>query len=154
MTVAIKDVVDRLESPAEEYPAFVDLESGEVVSVSLELLRIAEDSEEDEHPPALPQWQRSEWVTACRIASRDSFLRLPSSFEVHECSIMDQFALSVRSRPKREELMNSLHGRGAFRHFKDTLRRQGLEKDWHACKERALRQIAIDFRERHGLAWK
>lgn len=154
MTVQLKDIVEMLDMPVDEYRAFVDLATGEVVSVSLELLRIAEESEEDEEAPDLPQWQLAEWDTAQQIASTDWFRELPTKFDVHDWAIMEQFAFSVESSRKRQELLTALHGSGAFRRFRNTLRREGLEQAWYAYKEQALRKIAIEWCEENGLAWK
>ena len=52
-----------------------------------------------------------------------------------------------------DELQNAIHGAGAFRYFKDTLRRYRREKDWYAYREEALRQIAIDWCEENGIEY-
>ena len=47
-TVLLKDIVDELEMQFDEWPSFVDLDTGEVHSVSQDLLREAEDSENED----------------------------------------------------------------------------------------------------------
>jgi hypothetical protein len=77
----------------EERPSFANLDSGEVVSVSRDLLR-DEDEELD-----IPAWQEGEWTLARRIAFHfDRFERLPSKYNVHEWDIMSRFADSVKDR--------------------------------------------------------
>ncbi len=73
----------------------------------------------------LPDWRKPEWETVLRIVSDDRFLRLPASFEIHELSIMQDFANSVGSRHIGDELDDALHRSGAFRNFRATLRRHG-----------------------------
>ena len=51
------------------------------------------------------------------------------------------------------ELQDAIHGAGAFRCFKDTLRRYRPEKDWYAYRDEALRQIAIAWCEEHGIEY-
>jgi hypothetical protein len=58
---------------------------------------------------------------------------------------MREFADSVESERIGEELSNSLHGKGAFRYFKDTLRRHRMESAWFAFRAEALAQIARDW---------
>jgi hypothetical protein len=99
--------------------SFLDLDTGKVETVSKDLLREAEESDEDEEPD-LPAWQEEEWEIAKRIASTDRFLKFPIKSDVHEWSIMEAFSYSVESDRIREELLNALHGAGAFRYFKDT----------------------------------
>ena len=51
------------------------------------------------------------------------------------------------------QLERALHGRGAFRMFKDTVHRLGLQDAWYAFRDRALREIAIDWCEANGIEW-
>ena len=71
-TVRLKDIVDALEMQFEESSAFLDLDTGQVETVSHALLREAEDSGDEE--PDLPTWQRDEWEIAlcCRFISGGS----------------------------------------------------------------------------------
>ncbi len=47
-TVRLKDIVDELEMQFDECPAFLDLDTGEVHTVDLDLVHEAEESEDDE----------------------------------------------------------------------------------------------------------
>jgi hypothetical protein len=94
-TVRLKDIVDALEMQVEEFSAFLDLDTGQVETVSDALLREAEDSGDEE--PDLPTWQKREWEIAKRIVSTDRFQELPTKFEVHEWEIMQDFSRSVES---------------------------------------------------------
>jgi len=42
---------------------------------------------------------------------------------------MEEFSKSVESARIREDLINAISGKGAFRYFKDTIRRYGIEKN-------------------------
>lgn len=53
----------------------------------------------------------------------DRFVKLPSKFEVHEWAIMEKFSRSVEQIGKREELLDAIHGAGAFRNFEAVPRR-------------------------------
>jgi len=153
-TVLLKDIVEALEMQLDEYLSFLDLDTGQVESVSLDLLHKAEESDDDDDEPDLPGWQQHEWETVKRIVSTDRFVKLPTKFDVHEWSIMEEFSRSVESEPIRDDLMRAIHGSGAFRYFKDTIRRHGIEPAWYAFRDEALRQIAIDWCEEHSIAWK
>ena len=114
--------------------------------------REAEESFDEE--PDLPEWQKREWETVKRIVSTDRFVRLPTQFDIHEWSIMEDFSHSVGSDRIRAELLNAIHGRGAFRHFKDTVHRYRIEQDWFKFRDDALRDIAIEWCEEHHIQWK
>jgi hypothetical protein len=67
---------------------------------------------------------------------------------------MQDFSCSVESDRIREELLRVIHGAGAFRNFKDTLRRYGIEPAWFAFRAGALRQIALDWCEENQIICK
>jgi Uncharacterised protein family (UPF0158) len=152
-TVRLSDIVDVLEMQFDEYPLFVDRETGRVETVSRDLLHEAEESG-DEEGPDLAAGEDEEWEIANLIVSTDRFLALPSSFDVHEWAIMDDFARSMESDELREDFLYAIHGAGAFRNFKDTLRRHRIEQTWFAFRTEALRQIAIDWCKENQIAWE
>jgi Uncharacterised protein family (UPF0158) len=53
-----------------------------------------------------------------------------------------------------EDLLHAIHGAGAFRNFKDTLRRHGIESAWFAFRTEALRQIAQSWCEENDIVWE
>jgi hypothetical protein len=154
-TVLLKDIVEELEIQFDERPAFVDLDSGEVVSVSQDLLRDAEDAEGEDEELDLPAWQEDEWKLAKRIRFHfDRFERLPTKYDVHEWDIMKRFAESLGNRRTAEELEEAIRGSGAFRMFKSTIRRLKIEQQWYAFRLQALEEIARDWCEEHDIPWK
>jgi hypothetical protein len=152
-TVQLKDIVEALEMQFDEASSFLDLDTGKVETVSQDLLSEAEESDDDEQPD-LPDWQKPEWEIAKRIVSTDRFKSLPTKYDVHEWEIMRKFADSVESEKISEELLRAIHGAGAFRYFKDTLRRCGIEKKWFEFREEALKTIAREWCEDEGVAWE
>jgi hypothetical protein len=153
-TVLVKDIVEALQVQNEQSLAFLDPDSGKVEHVSKDLMSAAEDGENEDMVDDLPDWQKPEWETVLRIVSDDRFLRLPTSFEIHERSIMQDFANSVQSRRIGDELDDALHGSGAFRHFRATLRRNGIESHWSRFFDKELRRIAIDWCEKYDIPWQ
>jgi hypothetical protein len=151
-TVRLNDIVDALEMQFDESSSFLDLDTGQVETVSHVLLREAEETGDEE--PDLPAWQEHEWEIAKRIVSTDRFQKLPTKFEVHEWAIMQDFSRSVEPESISEDLLNAIHGPGAFRNFKDTLRRHGIEKAWFAFRTEALRQIALSWCKENQIVWE
>jgi hypothetical protein len=47
--------------------------------------------------------------------------------------------------------LNAIHGPGAFRNFKDTLRRHGIESSWFAFRTEALKQVALGWCEENQI---
>ena len=153
VTVHLNDIIEALDLQFDDSSSFLDLDTGQVETVSHDLLSEAEDSDDDEEPD-LAEWQKPEWETARRIVSSGRFLELPTKHDVHEWAIMEKFSRSVESDRIREDLLRAIHGAGAFRSFKDTLRRHGIEKAWFQFRDEAFRQIAIDWCTEHDIAWK
>ncbi|HEX4166313.1 MAG TPA: UPF0158 family protein [Bryobacteraceae bacterium] len=151
-TVLLKDIIDALEMQLDESSSFLDLDTGRVETVSNDLLGETDDYLGEE--PDLTAWQKQEWEIAKRIASTDRFRPLPNKFDVHEWAIMQDFSNSLPSDRVRQELLNAIHGAGAFRHFKDTLRRHQIESAWFQFRAQALRQIALNWCEEHHIRWQ
>jgi len=76
-TVQLNDIIDALEMQFDESVSYLDLDGGQVVTVSDELLRGAEEHGDEE--PDLPDWQKDELEMAKRIVSTDRFYRFRQS---------------------------------------------------------------------------
>ena len=152
--VLLKDIIDALEMQIEEHSSYLDLDTGQVETVSHDLLSQAEEREDDGEEPSLPAWQKHEWEIAKRIASTNRFKKLPTKHDIHEWAIMRDFTYSVESGGIREDLLHAIHGAGAFRHFKRVVRQHSLEPAWFKFRDEALRQIAVDWCKEHDIAWQ
>jgi hypothetical protein len=151
-TARLNDIVEALEIQFDESLSFLDRDTGRVETVSKELMSEAEEPGDEDLDP--PESQDEEWELAKQIVASDRFLRLPTKFDIHEWSIMEDFSQSVKSERTRADLLHAIHGAGAFRNFKYIVRRDGIEKVWYAFRTEALRQIAIDWCEENEIAWE
>jgi hypothetical protein len=152
-TVLLSDIVDALDVQLDEYSSFLDLDSGKVESVADDLLRLAEDREEDS-APELPDWQQEQWEVAKQIVSSERFLPLPSKYDVNEWEIMQDFSISVTPESVRDDLLRAIHGSGAFRRFKDTVRDRGVESAWFEFRAAAFKKIAADWCNENAIVWR
>lgn len=151
-TVRLKDIVDALEMQFDELPSFLDLDTGQVQTISRDLLSEAEEPSDEE--PDVPEGDDKEWEIAKRIVSTDRYRKLPTNFDVHEWQIMKDFAESVESESIREDFLFAIHGAGTFGHFKHNVRRHGIEQAWFAFRAEALREIAREWCEENEIAWE
>jgi hypothetical protein len=99
----------------------------------------------------LPQWQQ-EIVTELRALDIDRLLPLPDRFDIHEWSIMRDFA-AEQDEQARDALLDAVHGAGAFRSFKRELDHLGLRDAWFSYRRARFEQIATEWLEEHGLHW-
>jgi len=139
-------VTDALDGASDETSSYVNRLTGEVRTVTHEELRLAE--EEDE--PEMPEWQHDAVMAAREVLESKDWLELPSKFDIHEWDIMDRFGQSV-PREQEAEVRNAIREKGAFRLFKGTIRRLGLEDRWFDFKRRVLEDIARRWLQEHDL---
>ncbi len=121
--VSLSHAVEALELASDEMSWFVHKQTGQVVMVSDEVMRLAEDGGQTDEP----NWQEEELRVARDVLESTDWLGLPGKFDVHEREITNRFAQSVAVPAQREEVLDAIHGSGAFRQFKSTIRRLRLE---------------------------
>ena len=93
-----------------------------------------------------PEWQQEAFLKAEEITSLpDVWLPLPSQWDIHEYSIMEDYCYSVNNPQIADELFRAIRGSGAFRRFKNTLYRHNLEDDWFAFRTSAFKDIAVNW---------
>ena len=83
----------------------------------------------------------------------DEWIPAPSQRDLDEYSIMEDFAESITDTRANELLCVALDGKGAFRRFKDTLRRVDLEEAWYAFKRKAYVELAREWCEENGIEY-
>ena len=146
--VKLSDVVDQMDMLSDEASTYLNRRTGEMVFVSEECRLAAEDSDEWDD---LPDWEREDMPKIKEAVESEDYLVLPGKFEIHEWSIMEQFAQSIDDEAASEELLTALHGRGAFRYFKDTVRRLDIDKDWYRFRDEAFKEIARDWLQANNI---
>lgn len=152
--VNLETIIEALELADDSISSFLDIETGEVHSITAEEFDLAEDPETDFED--LPDWQR-DIVKFARIIQQHEgkrYLALPDKFDVHEWAIMDRFSESLRVARLRNDLHAAIRGAGAFRLFKYMLTEHNLWDAWNQFKETELRQIAMQWCEEHGIVFR
>jgi len=83
----------------------------------------------------------------------DCWIAAPNQRDLYEYGIMEDFTDTVTDPRKNELLSVTLEGRGAFRRFKDTLRRVGLADEWYDFKHKAYVGIAREWCEENDIEY-
>ena len=152
--VKLDVIIEALEMADDSISSYLDVETGEVHSITAEEFDLAEDPETDFED--LPDWQR-DTVKLARIIQQNEgkrYLALPDKFDVHEWAIMDRFSESQKVARLRNDLHAAIRGAGAFRLFKRLLTEYNLWDAWNRFKEIELRQIALQWCEEHGVVFR
>ena len=123
MRVNLADVIDAIDTINEDETYFYSIQDEEIVYA-------LEDDEDDEF-----------------------FIPLPTKEEVNDYQNMVNFTETIEDDKKRDWFENAIHGKGAFRRFRATLERFGMETEWYDYLEACHRELAIEWCEQHGIVY-
>lgn len=150
MRVKLSDIIDAMDIQMDESLSYVDKETGEVLNFTHEELVAAED---DEPLDDFPDWQRESIQKAIKIIYEDNAPSLPTKWDIHEYRIMENFCYSIEDERISDSLFRAIRGRGAFRYFKDTIYRFGIQDDWYKYRYEAFKEIAIRWCEDNNIEY-
>ncbi|HVO80314.1 MAG TPA: UPF0158 family protein, partial [Terriglobales bacterium] len=100
------------------------------------------------------EWMREFLPKVKRALEDDRMLELPDQVHIDEWRMMQDFALEDEQCRCRAELDSAVHGAGAFRRFKDAVRRLGLEDAWFQYRAAAFEQVAREWLEENGIQYR
>ena len=121
MKVQLEKIIEAIEMADDTSKGFLNIDTMEIV-----WLNDYFESEENEK------------ISAEIDNHFDHYLCLPTQWEIHEYSIMEDFIDSHI----QNKLCRAINGRGAFRRFKDTVFYFGVEKEWFQYRDEAIADIA------------
>jgi len=152
--VELDVIIEALEMADDSISSYLDVETGEVHSITEEEFDLAEDPQtaiED-----LPNWQREAVTLARSIQKQDGkrYMALPDKFDVHEWAMMDRFSMTLRDAQMRNDFHGGIRGAGAFRLFKHLLTEYDLWDDWNRFKQGELRRMAIEWCKENGITYR
>ncbi len=152
--VKLSDLILALEMPSEVYRTYFDRKTGALVSVEETMLSSLENGEEEDLDD-LADWQEAEYEIAKEIVSDDGsrFIPPPDKFEFHEYHVMEEFIHSIDDDKAADQLRRAIKGRGAFRYFKDTLHRLGIQQSWYDYLEEAQREFVIEWAKENKVSF-
>ncbi len=147
--VKLDDIIEGLEFQSDERHSFLDKRTSEVVSISNEEMRAAEDDDPIED---FPDWEQDLVRIAKEIIDETgNYIALPTKFDIHEYSIMEKFCLSLNDSEMCETFYNLIKGGGAFGRFKNAIHEYDIADDWYNYRNDALKEIAIEWCQENGI---
>jgi hypothetical protein len=146
VVVTLRDIVFEMTEVGDDQAVFLNRNTGELLCLTDEQRYALENNK----PAALPDEQRA----LQEAIETGDLLELPSAFEHHEYSIVEQFCHSVKDADQRDELLAAIRGKRAFRDFTATVRRIGLEAAWLNFHERALEEIVVRWLEANNVSYQ
>ncbi|GBG08475.1 hypothetical protein PAT3040_03058 [Paenibacillus agaridevorans] len=144
VAVKLDDLINEIEFQMVETDTYINTRTGEVITLSKEEMRAAEDEEPLEK---YPDWQRENIEQAIKIIEDEDevYLYFTLRNEYHEYEIIEEFIGTLNEAEVREELFGAIQGRGAFRRFKDGISEHDLEKQWYEFKEKKIKELVIEW---------
>jgi hypothetical protein len=142
--VSLTKVADELEMTGDGIEVYISTQTGHMVVVTDDLESMLDDDDS-------PEWAQDIIPEVREALNSDEFIQLPDAWEINDYDIMKDFCYAVQDEALRNELLDLIRGSGAFRRFKGFVHRKGIEKDWYAYRESAIRQIAREFLEARNI---
>lgn len=151
--VSLNDIVQEMQIIPDTITVYFKRSTGEFIAVTDEYVHAAEEGEPFDDRP---EWeQEAIRMTADVLAHENDgdYIPWPSRYDIHEHSFMEGFCHSVSNPKIANDLLRSISGKGAFRRFRDAIRRHGVVDAWHRFKDEAYREIAREWCEENNINW-
>lgn len=144
----ISDLAETLQFDSPDHVTRFDRQTGRIVLVEGWILSALEEGQ-DEDVTDVPEWQQEQVDIARAICEDDGdrFIEGPSPFDFHEYRHMEKFIGSISDDGVANQLWRAIKGKGAFRNFKDALRRLGLLDRWYRYRDEAMKEFLIAWAE-------
>ena len=149
--LSLKNLVEQMQMLTDEWSQFVNA-SGEIVTIEDRYLALADCYEVD--VSGLSEDEMADYNIAKDILENfDNYIPLPDKQEIDEYSIMEEFSENYPDAHIRDCLSIAISGKGAFRRFKDTVIRFGIQTDWYAYRDAAFLEFARSWCNQYEIAF-
>lgn len=149
--VKIEVLVDELEVQIDDTFTYINTQTGEVITLSREEIRAAEDEIPVEK---FPEWQRENIKQAISIIEDEDgvFVDYTLRNEYNEYEIIEEFIGTIDNELVRDELYEAIRGRGVFRRFKDEIIKHDIDKRWYKFRENKIRELVREWCKDNNIA--
>jgi hypothetical protein len=149
--VSLRAVVDQIEIQPQEWRGFLNIRTGELFSASSDDFSAAEEGEEE----AVREGDDEEFLASDvedieklrEILASSDWIELPARESHEDYRTMERFCLKRCEGRVQDDLLRAIDGRGAFRYFRDTVRRHGIEKAWYAFRDEVVAEEVAGWLE-------
>jgi len=129
---------------------YLDLETGEVVGVTDEFARYAEEP---------PEWELHDWMKQAIQQAQQveegygtRYISIPEADSHEDYHDMERFIATVRDQRLQNRLWRAIEGKGAFRYFKDVLSEHPAERErWFAFQDQRVHERMVEWLESEGI---
>jgi predicted ArsR family transcriptional regulator len=100
--VKVQDVIDEMEAVSGEHHAYLNRQTGELVTITDEEICAVEEERDLANYAA---WQQEAIQKTSQVLDSDDYLPLPNKFDIHEYSIVEQFCIQIEDAELSNELL-------------------------------------------------
>lgn len=148
----LSDLMEPIELQSSEHQYYFDRQTATMLMIGEHIMDAVEQGGE---LPKLEDWEEEDLEAAQEIVKDKSgrFIIAPDPFEFDEYHHMSRFIQTLKNGRAAEDLARAIKGRGAFRHFKDTLARFGMLDHWYEYRMEAVKEFIINWAEENKVAY-
>lgn len=121
--IKLEDIVEEMEIQSDEVSSYLNKKTGEIYWLREEEKRSVDNETGFDIEPEVIE--KAEEI----LLYNDDWIQLPTKFDIHEWGIMNDFCYTIIDDYLRDGCLNSIHGSGAFRMFKDYIYRYDLREN-------------------------
>jgi hypothetical protein len=148
-SVSLRDIVEALDLQSDELHSSLDPNTGEIITFNDEEISIVQRGNWE----SAPAWMQEQLPKIKRALEDDRILELPDRAHIDEWRMMQDFVVEEEQCRCRSELESAVHGDGAFRRFRDAIRRLGLEDKWLRYREVGYERVAREWLEENNIPY-
>jgi hypothetical protein len=169
LAVDLSELEYAFEDASWEAIRYLDLETGQVITVTGETRRQVEDlyeegDEQENGEPIdfaelvrrsdLPEWEKDTVIEADQVerGCGSRYIGVPEADPHEGYRDMEDFIATIKDERLQDRLWRAIQGRGAFRRFKDVLAEHFHEEQrWFEYKDACLRRRVLNWLESQGI---
>ena len=147
--ISLSVVARAFEGREEGKRVFLHYQTGEIQSITEEGIALAESPD----PPELAQEQQQTLRQIREVIGSPDWLEIPPRSRSREYHWMERFCVEMCDEDVQSEILELLHGKGAFGRFRAEIEHRGLQTVWQQFRrvlileeaEGWLQDQAIDY---------
>lgn len=133
MKVKISEIIEGMDMQSMEFTSFLNRKTGKIIGVMDEDSRSIDRAYEE--PELMSEDEVKVFKELGEFLEGEDAIKLPTSFDINEYDIMEDFINSLDNDFIQDQLYNAISGKGAFRRFKDRAFDLDVMDDWYKFKE-------------------
>lgn len=150
----LSKLLEGLEMVSTDCNIYMNKSTGEFLMITDELMRTYEKYN-DGSIDGILEWEKNmvDEIREVVDIHPDDYIELPTSYELHEHKIMENFCYTLQDSLK-DEFLHAIFKKGAFRRFQQLLIHYRLRDQWFEFKRNAYLKKLVSWCESQGVDYE